>query len=148
MESENPLALNDGDATAEKQMHGESPCTSQLDTSLQSDVDIEQVEPEEFAFLDTATQQATLQIGKLGQEMRTKWLIYIRCGDGNYGFWSCSFCFISQVTPFAEVWSHCTIDLLPQQSCCDQSDLCSSQITTVVIKTYHKVFSEYQHLIT
>ena len=64
MESEDPLALNNGDATAEKQMHGESPRTSQLDTSLQSDVDIEQVEPEEFAFLDTATQQATLQIGE------------------------------------------------------------------------------------
>ena len=64
MESEDPLALNNGDTTAEKQMHGESPRTSQLDTSLQSDVDIEQVEPEEFTFLDTATQQATLQIGE------------------------------------------------------------------------------------
>ena len=93
MESEDPLALNDGDATAEKQMHGESPRTSQLDTSLQSDVDVEQVEPEEFAFLDTATQQATLQIGKLGQGMRTKRLIYIRCGDGYYGFRPCNLCF-------------------------------------------------------
>ena len=67
MESEDPLALNDGDATAEKQMQGESPHTSQLDTSLQSDVEIEQVEPEEFAFLDTVTQQAALQIGKLAR---------------------------------------------------------------------------------
>ena len=67
MESEDPLALNDADATAEKQMQGESPHASQLDTSLQSDVEIEQVEPEEFAFLDTATQQAALQIGKLAR---------------------------------------------------------------------------------
>lgn len=104
MESEDPLALNDGDATAEKQMHGESPHISQLDTSLQSDVEIEQVEPEEFAFLDTATQQAALQIGKLTQRMRTKWLIYIRRGDTYYSLQPCNFCFWSA---FAEVWSHC-----------------------------------------
>lgn len=73
MESEDPLkGGDDSDVTHGKEMHQGSPHTPQLDSSLQAGVEIEQagveieqVDPEEFAFLDTVTQQAALQSGKL-----------------------------------------------------------------------------------
>lgn len=66
MESEDPLkGGDDSDVTHGKEMHQGSPHTPQLDSSFEAGVEIEQVDPEEFAFLDTVTQQAALQSGKL-----------------------------------------------------------------------------------
>ena len=59
--------------------------------------------------------------------------------DGYYGFWSAIFVFGLSHKSVQRSGHTAPFDLLPRQSCCDQSDLYSSQITTVVIKTYHKV---------
>jgi len=67
MENEDPLKGGDDSVvTHGKEMHQGSPHTPQLDSSLQAGIEIEHVDPEEFAFLDTVTQQAALQSGKLG----------------------------------------------------------------------------------
>ena len=69
MDSEDPLQVgDDSDIIHGKEIHRESPHTPLLDSSLQAGVEIEEVGPEEFDFLDTVTQQAALQSGKLDSD--------------------------------------------------------------------------------